>query len=56
MNPTKLRGFLTFFLLIVISSGVAVYYFAFAELRTFSVEVGHRVTDANASAEQIQNL
>ena len=56
MKATSLRALLAFSLAVVIVGSVAIYYIGFSELRTYSIEVGHRVVDANASTEQIKNL
>lgn len=55
-KATALRGTLTFILIAIIIGGIGAYYVAFLQLRTYSIEVSHKVADADASSTQVQGL
>lgn len=55
-KPQKLRAVLVVALIIIIASGLGLFYLGLNEVRTYAVEVNHTIADAEASKVQLQAL
>lgn len=55
-KPQTLKGLLIFLLLLVVVAGAGLFYLGLQRLQDFSVEVDHRLVDAEASLTRIQGL
>lgn len=55
-KPQSLRAVLGFLMAVVILGGGALFYFGLDTVRTFSIDVNHRLLDADASGQQIGQL
>ncbi len=55
-RPRTLKAILFFVLIIVILGGAGLFYLGLNSIKEYSLEVNHRLTDADASSAQIQQL
>ncbi len=55
-KPKSLRALLTALLILIILGGAGLFYLGLNMVKEYSVEVNHRLIDAKASGDQIQQL
>lgn len=55
-KASNLRALLAFLLIAVVIGGGALFYYGLGIVRDYSVEVNHRLKDADASGRQVQQL
>jgi hypothetical protein len=56
LTPTKLRLMLTGSLFLTLTAAGVIFYFANTSLRSVATSVSHKVADANASRNNLENL
>lgn len=56
LTPQSLRSILSFFLIVIVLGGTALFYFGLEAVRTYAVSVNQRLEDANASDKQVGQL